>query len=169
MNATQNWVTELTIMQQSALLSAIRGPDGGGTGCVKPIVKWLRRCVLVSAFDRAILTSPTDPRGGAFTGWSYIPAYNASAEDADRWEIRMDEYVGEYIHDQNFLPLHFTSHLLAAIQVLGYKHPNRRIREWWGKTYLRIVKKMHLNPESEKEMDGRLNDDEETWCRRNDA
>jgi hypothetical protein len=167
MNATQSWLTGLTIMQQSALLSAIRGPDCADPGSVKPIVKWLRRCVLVSAFDRETLNTPIDPRGGAFTGASYVPNLEADLARMQYWEPEMDRLVDRYVHDQNFLPQHYTSHLLGAIEILGYKHPNQRIRQWWNKTYLKLVRKAHLNPESEDDLDRRTNDDEETWFWRN--
>ena len=56
-SVTQEWVHELSLMQQSVLLSAIRGCDGVARHHKsKALVKWYRRCVLLSAFDgRALL------------------------------------------------------------------------------------------------------------------
>lgn len=59
MNALQDWVINLPLMQQSVLISAIRGPDGvAKKHKCKPLVRWFRRCVLVSAFDGAAITDP---------------------------------------------------------------------------------------------------------------
>lgn len=55
----QPWVQELSFMQQSVLISAVRGPDGiGKYHKGKGLIKWYRRCILVSAFDNGILTDP---------------------------------------------------------------------------------------------------------------
>jgi hypothetical protein len=71
-SAVQAWVSQISIMQQSVLLSAIRGPDGVGKfhKC-KPLIRWYRRCVLISAFDGCVIDHPFAPGGGSFTGPVY--------------------------------------------------------------------------------------------------
>lgn len=55
----QNWVTDLTFMQQTVLISAVRGPDGlRKDHPVKILLRWYRRCILISAFDKKALTDP---------------------------------------------------------------------------------------------------------------
>jgi hypothetical protein len=65
----QHWVGGLTLMQQTVLLTAIRGPDGVPKyGPTKMLLRWFRRCILFSAMDRRVLADPLDPSGGSFTG-----------------------------------------------------------------------------------------------------
>ena len=52
----QDWVLELTMMQQSVLIAAVRGPDGIAKNHVaKLLLRWYRRCILKSAFDQAVI------------------------------------------------------------------------------------------------------------------
>lgn len=75
--ATQPWLHRIPIMQQSVLLAAIRGPDGIHKNHVsKLLLRWFRRCVLMSAFNRKALDRPYDYAlrcGGSFTGPSLGP------------------------------------------------------------------------------------------------
>ena len=65
----QPWVLNLTYMQQSVLITSVRGPDGIRKDHVaKLLLRWLRRCFLVSAFDGRALTDPVEQGGGSFTG-----------------------------------------------------------------------------------------------------
>src|SRR5690606_37672840 len=66
---TQSWTHELPMMQQTVLLTAVRGPDGSPKyGAVKMLMRWFRRCTLLSAIDGKALTTPWDNNGGSFTG-----------------------------------------------------------------------------------------------------
>lgn len=59
-------------MQQTVLLTSIRGPDGVAKyHKVKYLLRWLRRCVLLSAMDGKVLGNPYDSNGGSFTGPSF--------------------------------------------------------------------------------------------------
>ena len=58
-SVTQPWVWSLTFMQQSVLLTAIRGPDGLPKDHItKVLLRWYRRCVLRFAFQGTIFTDP---------------------------------------------------------------------------------------------------------------
>jgi len=154
-------------MQQSVLISAIRGPDNSTKyGPIKMVLRWYRRCVLISALDGSVIDNPGDPRGGSFTGPSTNPSRVLSWKLA--WEDSMTEIVDEYMKVQDALPFHYQSHMMHAIEILGYKHPNERIRKWWNKVYIRLVNALHLHPETEEEMDGRLGDTVEGWMKRSD-
>ena len=159
---TQEWTYDLTMMQQTVLLTAIRGPDGiAKYGCVKMLLRWFRRCVLLSAMDGRVLDNPCDNNGGSFTGPSLT-------EKWEQWENPMNDIVGEYLKTSDALPHHFQMHFMHAAQILGFKHPIRRIRVWWNHVYTRLVNDMHLHNETESEMDRRLGDDRGQWLERSD-
>ncbi len=149
----QDWVQELTMMQQSVLIAAVRGPDGiRKNHPVKVLCRWVRRCFLLSAFDRRALTDPYENGGGSFTG----PCRTDSVRD-------LDHALQLYLESTDELPHHFQAHFMHAAEILGYKHPDPVTREWWNRTYKVLVKDAHLFPESEQQMDMRLGDKEADW------
>jgi hypothetical protein len=149
----QEWVHDLTLMQQSVLISAVRGPDGiRKDHPVKVLCRWLRRSFLLSAFDGRALTDPYEAGGGSFTG----PCKTSSVEG-------LDHAAELYFRSIDELPHHFQLHMMHAAEILGYKHPDEFARVWWNKFYLHIVKDAHLYPEPEKQMDYRLGDKENQW------
>jgi hypothetical protein len=160
----QDWVQGLTMMQQTVLLTAIRGPDGlPKYGGVKMLLRWFRRCVLLSAIDGRVLDNPCDNNGGSFTG--------PSLEDdgsIDYWGDRMLVHVNAYLRELDAIPHHFQMHFLHAIEIVGYKHPATDIALWWRQLYLRLVNDLHLHPETEAELDSRLGDTREGWLKRAD-
>ncbi|MGE0366914.1 MAG: hypothetical protein AB7Q00_14400 [Phycisphaerales bacterium] len=158
MRATQPWLDNLSVMQQSVLLTAIRGPDGIRKDHVaKLLLRWYRRSILVLAFEQTVVTNPCSLGGGSFTGPS------VSLDHALYWKPAMDEVVTEYLRHVDELPHHFQLHLMHAAEIVGYKHPDPNIRAWWHHTYLRLVNDMHLYPELEEHMDLRLGDNERGW------
>lgn len=166
----QSWVQELSFMQQTVLLTAIRGPDGVAKySKSKMILRWFRRCTLLSAFDGRALTKPYERGGGSFTGPSYEPISENIAEMLGHdWRAAMDDIVSEYLREVDMLPHHFQMHLMHAIEIIGYKHPDEVIRAWWHKTYLRLAHDFHLWPETEEQLDERLGDSREGWLARTD-
>lgn len=193
----QPWVSGLSLMQQTVLLTAIRGPDGVPKyGPTKMLLRWYRRCTLFSAMDQAVLIDPLCEGGGSFTGPSislltlqskavdravargfHSPSDLWELElstaivdqlDEDGWEPLMHEVVGEYLRALDAIPHHFQLHLLHAAEIVGYKHPDLRIRAWWWQTYKRLVHDMHLWPETEEQLDRRLGDNRDQWLERND-
>ena len=150
MSVLQPWVEKLPFMQQSVLISAVRGPDTlAKYHHSKYLLRWFRRCVLISAFEKAVLTDPHDPRGGSFTG----PIESESLE----------ALASRYLRSVDELPLHFHLHFVHAAEIVGYKHPDKKIHEWWLSFYLAAVRDMHLHPESEEELDQRLGDNLHDW------
>lgn len=164
----QSWVADLTFMQQTVLLTAVRGPDGiGKYHPVKLLLRWFRRCTLLSAMDGRALLTPYDNAGGSFTGPSFDdPAGNC--ELFGGWEPKMDEIAGQYLKSLDELPHHFQMHFLHAAEIIGYKHPDARVRKWWDALYVRLVHDLHLWPETEEQLDRRLGDNRAQWLERND-
>lgn len=158
----QEWISQLTLMQQTTLLTAIRGPDGRAKyEAPKMLLRWYRRCILVSALDGLVLDDPVDGRGGSFTG----PSANCSISE---WPEAMETHVAEYVKNLDAIPSHFQHHFLHSIEILGYKHPIPKIRSFWLKVYLRLVAELNLMPESEERMDTRLGDDRDKWLEMSD-
>ena len=164
MIVTQPWTHELPMMQQTVLLSAIRGPDGlPKYGCMKMLLRWYRRCVLLSAMDSRVITNPLDEGGGSFTG--------PSVKDRDpsrSWQNVMEHLVDDYLRELDAVPHHFQMHFMPGVEILGYRHPNDEIRNWWRAVYERLVNDMHLHPETFTEMMQRLSDNREGWLARAD-
>lgn len=148
----QPWVQELTFMQQSVLIAGVRGPDGVHKNHIsKVILRWYRRCILYSAFEKTIFTNPHVLGGGSFTGPS---TYSSMKVVVDRYLSSLDE-----------IPHHFQLHFMHGAEILGYKHPDETIRSWWFELYRKIVVDMHLTMETEMELDYRLGDSESQWRR----
>ena len=152
----QPWVNDLSLMQQSVLITAVRGPDGLRKDHVaKVLCRWLRRSFLISAFEKAALLDPYQRGGGSFTG----PCNWLNKLGAPSLEAAFDEYL----RCVDEIPHHFQLHLMHAAEILGYKHPDSEVRDWWHRCYCRIVNDAHLVIESEEAMDKRLGDNEKNW------
>lgn len=161
----QAWVSGLSMMQQTVLLTAIRGPDGlPKYGAIKMLLRWYRRCVLLSAMDGRVLSNPIDNNGGSFTG----PSLQGN-DELDGWAERMQTHVNQYLRDLDAIPHHFQMHFMHAAEILGYKHPVLETRMFWNGVYLRLVHDMHVWPETEAQLDARLGDSREGWLQRADA
>jgi hypothetical protein len=161
-SVTQDWTHSLPMMQQTVLLTAIRGPDGlPKYGCVKMLLRWYRRCVLLSAMDGRVLANPFEVNGGSFTG----PSFPLGELQNTGWESNMDAIVSEYLRSLDAIPHHFQMHFMHAVEILGYKHPDERIQSWWNAVYLRLVNDMHVRPEPVEDMNARLGDSRAGWLR----
>lgn len=180
----QPWVEDLTMMQQSVLLTAVRGPDAlPKYHPSKFLLRWYRRCLLLSAMDQRVLEDPFEPNGGSFTGPSVLvkesfekyPLYKAagSLRDESSWAVShnegggwrstwwsaMNDWVTSYIRSLDEVPHHYQLHFMHAVEIMGYKRPDI----FWRDVYFRLAKDMHLTPETEESLDHRLGDSREQW------
>lgn len=156
-SALQDWVMDLTVMQQSVLMAAVRGPDGiHKNHPVKVLLRWYRRSFLISAFERQPILDPYTPGGGSFTGPLRRPQ-------------TIESYINTYLEHVDEIPHHFQLHLMHAAEILGYKHPVMHIRMFWYKFYRKVVNDAHLFPETEEQMDSRLGDNEVQWRAREEV
>lgn len=60
-------------------------------------------------------------------------------------------------------PMHYVLHIIHAARIVSLYHDNPIFGCQWSWFYMRAVHKFHLNPESEKEMNRRLNADEDSF------
>lgn len=148
----QAWVTNLPFMQQAVLLSAIRGPDGVAKGhqC-KDLIRFYRRCVLISAFTGEAILDPFAEGGGSFTG-----------------PVISSDFVDNFMKSRDELPFHYFTHFMHGSEIVAYKHSDKATREFWSGVYERMVNCLHLYPEKEGFMDRRLSDNEINWLERCD-
>lgn len=153
MSVFQTWVEDLTLMQQTVLITAVRGPDGIQKDHIaKVLLRWYRRCILLSAFDGSVYLNPYCAGGGSFMGPS-----------AKEHNETLDNVVDGYLRSVDEVPHHFQLHFMHAAEIVGYCHPIEEIREWWFSFYKRIVNDAHLNIETYEQMTKRLGDNEEDW------
>lgn len=141
----QPWVRTIGLRHQGVLVSIIRGCDDEPRNSK---TKMLTRCI------REVLLVP-----------HCLDSAKASTfiEKVDDAELqrRMDDVRRDLDH----LPHHFVMHLIHAIEIIGYKHPNSAIAGIWLSYYERLVRCFHMNPETEQQLDERLNRDEEAFAR----
>jgi hypothetical protein len=135
-----DWVHTLTFQQQALLMTGMRGPDGMPKHCeAKVIVRYLRGAVIKPAGNWSGLND-NDFMWGDYTG--------------DRFDVATDLFFDD--HDQ--YPHHFIMHLIHCAQVVGYKHPDKTVSFFFLKFYVTACDSFHMEPETEEEMEKRLND-----------
>ena len=168
----QSWVFDLSIMQQTVLIEIVRGPDGLTKYHVsKFLLRWYRRCLVTSAFEGRVLTNPWEGGGGSFTGPSISDdraheMFDEAGNGGDpNWEKPMLEILNEVIRSADEMPHHFYRHMMHGFEIMGYKHPDERIRTFWHLCYRRLSMDMHLHMETAEELDVRLGDTREGWLK----
>jgi hypothetical protein len=141
-----DWCRLLTFQQQSILFLASRGPDGiPKDHPVKDIQRALRGCVFKAAFRHRLLEY-----GEAADSFMSMDKFGS----AEWFELIFDVFFKTC--DQ--LPHHYLMHLIHAAEILGYKHPDSRFKTRWLAFYYKNCEALHMTPETEEQMDIRLND-----------
>lgn len=142
----QDWVMELGLRHQGVLLTIVRGCDTAPKD--HPIKLFTR--VIRAALLNAHCGDPARAK-------SFIESPGAY-EELRRWQaIRRD--LDHYPH-------HYVLHLLHSMEVIGYKCPVPDRAAFFLNCYRDLCKGLHLNPETEEQLDARLNCDEEEFSRR---
>jgi hypothetical protein len=159
----QDWVHRLPFMQQSVLISAVRGPDGVSKyASIKYLLRWYRRCILLDAMTGTPLPKPHTEGGGSFTGKSF----DFEEEEIEDWEPQMYEIFSRVLKEVDSFPHHFWLHFIHAVEIIGYQHPNLKVRCFWHNIYSMCVEDMHMHLETIEEMESRLGDTREGWLAR---
>lgn len=133
-SVVQEWLSQenITFKQQTVVLNSLRGCDGQSKyDLSKKFARKLRSVIL----------------------------YNAAAANTSfmREDMTLED-VREFAGDCDKYPVHYVMHVCHAVEIIGFKHPEKEIREWFKEAYLIIVDSLHLKPENEDECDYRLRD-----------
>lgn len=141
---TQDWVNELGLRHQGVLMTAIRGCDS--------VPKIDASKSIVRAFRADVLNAHvSDPRKAK----SFIQFF-----DHGEFIDLMNVFTSSLDH----YPLHYVMHLAHAAEVVGYKHPDQNTSDRWRILYFVVCKRLHVNPETEAQLDARLNKTEEEFA-----
>ncbi len=130
----QSWLSSLSWKMQTVLLSALRGCDGKHKeDASKPFTRKYRSVILHNA-------------GGVQTESKFMADFVSEA-DLIRFCSNLDHY-----------PMHWLVHFTHAVEIVGYYHPDREIKEFWFGVYKNIVDALHFNVESRAQLNWRLKD-----------
>ena len=132
-SVVQPWVNELSWKKQTVLFCALRGPDSGGHVWLKSWTRWIRRNTLQNAAPRERFMRPET-----------IKPFKEIAEDSS------------YILDM--LSVHYLSHLMHALQIIGNHHPVVEISLEARVAYYHLCDHLHLRVEPEMDFHLRLCD-----------
>lgn len=148
-----DWMATLPMQQQSVLVLAARGPDG---------VRKYHECKdVVRAYRATVLKA-------AYFGRSL--AWGEGADGFMSMDVIADDLgwrnaVLRFFASVDELPHHYYLHLAHGAEILGYKHPDMRVRNAWRHFYEKCCDDMHVTPETEAEMERRLGDwGQAHWC-----
>ena len=128
----QKWVHNLTWKEQSALLTAIRGSDAVFDPNIRFLVRWIRRITL---YDADV--------GGKFV-------HNAKIPKPDELKSSLE-----------YLTIHFVSHLMHGLEIIGYGHPDPITKQQAFDSYRIICEILHCGTETFEQMKERLKDNRE--------
>lgn len=138
----QDWVVELPLREQGTLLTGVRG-------CDDEPKQWTSRGIAESpgrrltAFIRWCFMNPADPREVDITGAFF------QSRPPDPFK------PSEFGH----LPQHWYAHVMHALEVIGYRHPNAGVAFEASQLYGAMARNLHLEPESYRAMIERLSED----------
>jgi len=74
------------------------------------------------------------------------------------------DMMSKFTSNLDHYPLHYVMHLTHAAEIIGYKHPDQNTSDRWRILYFTVCKRFHMRPETEIELDARLNADEATFA-----
>lgn len=139
----QDWVMELPLRHQGTLLTAVRGCDFEAKTWTSQGIGYSpgRR---LTAFIRYCFMNPADPREVDFQEGSFFMSQPPNP-------FKPSEF--------GHLPQHWYSHAMHALEIIGYRHPNDYTRVQALGLYTAMVYNLHLNPESQAQMNMRLTED----------
>jgi hypothetical protein len=136
----QDWVMELGLRHQGVLLTAVRGCD---TAPKDDASKQLARCLRAEFLN----CHCGDPKKAL----TFI-------EDVEQDEL--ERRMVAFLKNCDHYPQHYVSHLMHAAEIVGYKSNRGGLWQWF---YEKLCKGLHVNMETEQQLDARLCADEESF------
>jgi hypothetical protein len=132
MTVLQSWLEEIPIRMQSTLLLGLRGPDTHAAPRVKVICRWLR-------------------------GLTFKPGNPDNVREFMHAELpdRITE-KGPCAKELEFCSQHYYSHLMHALEVVGFRHPDMVVRHRAVLLFADMCSLMHLPEESQYDFEIRL-------------
>jgi hypothetical protein len=113
------------------MLGAIRAPDNIHTLKIKQVTVWIRNHLL----------NNVDPMTGFMHGaLGELPLFEHMDREFER------------------LPLHAAHHIILAMQVIAFEHPDEIVARNAEKFYRDAVDAQHLNPETREQYEARYQD-----------
>ncbi len=145
----QEWACRLGLRHQGVLLTGIRGcDDAPKDDPSKAFVRCYRAVVL-----KAHCGDPAKAR-------TFIEAVDAE-EEARRF--------ASFRRSCDHYPHHYVMHLTHCVEVVGYKHFAGGVRDRWQGYYRTLCRALHVNPETEAQLDERLDAPEDVFAARDDG
>jgi hypothetical protein len=132
---------ELPLREQGTILTGIRGCDVAQKNINDKITIPVERQLV--AFFRYCVMNPADTREVDIPNsfFQSKPPYNWSPSQ-----------IAHY-------PVHWYSHLMHCFEVVAYRCPKNTLAQECFEIYVKLVKALHLYPETEEEMIKRLSED----------
>lgn len=119
----QDWLVVIPIRMQSTLILGLRGPDTHTCPNIKKITRWLR----------GLAFKPGNPAN--------VKEFMGTAPD------RIVE-KSEVAKELEFCSQHYYSHLMHALEVVGYNHPNADVAARAFALFQDMCRLFHLPAES---------------------
>jgi hypothetical protein len=141
----QDWAANLGLRHQGVLVSAVRGCDNVPRDDASKYIVRVYRGILLKSHcgdikKAASFMIPFEPK------W---------------W----DSYKMEFLSSIDHYPNHWILHFMHACEIVGYKHSDGPVRVAFHQLYKRLVSKFHLYPETEMQLDYRLDADESSFAK----
>ncbi|SRR6266851_701865 len=139
----QDWVMELPLRFQGTLLTAVRG-------CDDEPKSWTKTGVAFSQGRRIT----------AYIRWCFMNPADLREVDAEEGAFFMSTPSYPFKPSQfGHLPQHWYSHIMHALEIIGYHHPNKRVQADAYYLYFTMVHSFHLNVETKEQLWNRLTED----------
>jgi hypothetical protein len=131
MSVLQEWVEDLPLRMQSTLVLGLRGPDGHQYKAIKDIIRWVR-------------------------GLTFKPGNPANVKVFMGGLPPRIEDRGECYNELMVVSTHFFGHLMHSLEVVGYRHPNVKIKWHAHNLFYDMCLMLHLPFETSDSFEERL-------------
>lgn len=129
------WILTLPLQMQFTLLLAIRQFDLADSCDSSRIIIHEYRKLILKEFN------PTTP----------VEELNSETQDRD-----FRKAILKWINDLNKYNLNFINAIMQSSAIIGYKHPEVKIRRKWFDIYTKIAQRLNIHIETENDLNIRF-------------